>query len=61
MLNRDVDALRTLVREHRAELAADAARVDRPTPDVLESRARPRRRRLSLLRLLQVRPARSGS
>ena len=62
MLNHDVEARRTLVQEHRAELATDAARVDGRMPDVMESRARPRRRRLSLLRLrLQVRPARSGS
>ena len=62
MLNPDVEARRTLVQEHRARLAHDALGAKEPKPDVMESRIRPRRRRLFFPRFrLQTRPARGGS
>lgn len=62
MLNPDVEARRMLVQEHRADLAQDALRAEGQKPDVMESRIRPRRRRVFLPRFrLQTRPARGGS
>ena len=60
MLNPDVEARRTLVKEHRADLAREALREDRPKPDVMESRARRRRWQAHLLLRFHLRPARGG-